>query len=86
MDDQKASRIEQKLDSVDISIKSIDITLAKQSVLLDEHIKRSNLLEAKLQPVEKHVAMVEGALKLVGLISLVLGIISALVLLTSKGK
>lgn len=68
-------RFEDKLDKISENIASIDVTLAKQSVILDEHVKRSNLLEAKLLPVEKHVAMVQGALKLLGVISIIIGLL-----------
>jgi len=66
MDDNRFDRIENKLDKITDHMANIDVTLAKQSVLLDEHIKRSNLLEAKLAPVEKHVAIINTILKILG--------------------
>lgn len=65
MDDFK--RLDEKLDKVVERIGNIDVTLGKQSVILDEHVKRTNLLEAKIEPIEKHVIMVNGVLKLIGI-------------------
>ena len=56
-------------------LNSIDTTLAAQHVSLREHIRRTEILEEKLQPVEKHVAMVDGALKLLGVIGIVAAIV-----------
>jgi hypothetical protein len=81
MDDQKLERIELKLDKAADHLAAIDITLTAQHVSLDEHIKRSNMLEAKLIPVERHVWMVNGALKLLGAASLMVGLIEGLRLL-----
>lgn len=75
MEDKRLNRIEEKLDTITDRLASIDVTLAKQSVILDEHVKRSNLLEAKLTPVERHVSMVSGAIKLIVLGSAIAGII-----------
>lgn len=73
-------RLEDKLDKIDSRIDNIDITLARQSEILDIHIKRTNLLEEALKPIEKHVAMVNGALKLIGLMATIAAIIEAIVM------
>jgi len=77
-------RLEEKLDKMIEKTASIDVTLAKQSVILDEHVKRSNLLEAKLAPVERHVAVVHGILKLIGVLTALVGAIKGF--LTLKGS
>lgn len=69
------NRIEEKLDKVVDSISDINVTLAKQSVILDEHVKRTNLLEAKVEPIQRHVTMVNGVVKFIGLIGIFIGII-----------
>lgn len=71
-------RVEDKLDKMTDRLSNIDVTLAKQSVILEEHVKRTNLLEAKLVPIEKHVVMVHGVLKFLGLVALFVGIIEGL--------
>lgn len=70
-----SKRVEDKLDKVVDKIGNIDVILGKQSVILEEHVKRTNLLEAKLIPVEKHVVMVNGAFKFLGLVAIFIGII-----------
>lgn len=77
-DDKRLERIELKVDDLGDHLTSIDITLAAQHVSLREHIKRSNMLEAKMAPIEKHVAMVSGALKLLGVLATIFAILQAL--------
>lgn len=57
-------RLEEKIDKLSDKTASIDVTLARQAVTLEEHVRRSTLLEIRMEPVEKHVTMVQGALKL----------------------
>lgn len=64
--DKRLERIESKIDGIKDHMAEMNTTLAKQSIILDEHVKRTNLLEAKIEPIEKHVHMVNGALKLIG--------------------
>lgn len=67
--------MKKRLKRIESHIGEINITLAKQSVILEEHVKRSNMLEDALKPVEKHVSMMQGGLKLTGLIGVILGIL-----------
>lgn len=67
-------------------IDSIIVVQTRQEENLKEHMKRSDLLEENLnilrndfKPVEKHVHYVEGALKLLGAISVLIGIIIGIV-------
>ena len=63
-------------------IEKIHILDQRQNEMLDEHIQRSNNLETiieslksvEISPIKKHVHMVEGGMKLLGLIALLLGI------------
>lgn len=75
----KQSEIEKRLASIDVS-------LAKQSTILEEHIRRTGaaehrieMLQEELEPIKTHVAMVHGAFKLVGIISVLSGIAVGLV-------
>lgn len=70
-------RLEEKLDRLDEKLSTAMVTQGRQQAILEaqhaslvEHMKRSDLLEAKLVPVERHVSMVNGALKLVGVIAM----------------
>jgi len=79
-------RIEEKLDKLVDKQSSMDTTLAAQAVVLAEHVKRSNMLEEQMRPVQRHVAMVQGALKLLGAVGV--GGLMALLksLMSSKGS
>ncbi len=67
-------RVFEKLDQIAEAQSDIKVTLAQQQVILDEHIRRTELLEKELDPVTKHVSRVEGALKLLGVLSAVGGL------------
>lgn len=64
--DEPFKTLDTKLDKLDERLDSVDKTLVRQHEQLKYHIQRTNLLEAKFEPVEKHVNMVHGALKLIG--------------------
>lgn len=70
-------RIHDKLDRMESTLVKQEINLARLTTSVEEHVKRSNLLEAALQPIEKHVAMVQGAVKLIS----ILGVLAAIVAL-----
>lgn len=70
--------MKKRLKRIEAHLGSIDVTLAKQSVILEEHVKRSNMLEDKLEPVERHVAMMQGGVKLTGLMAVILGVVKAI--------
>jgi hypothetical protein len=76
--DDQISRIEDKVDVIIYRISNIDITAAKQQVSLDEHIRRTAILESELEPIKNHVAMVHGVLKFIGLVSVVVGVIESI--------
>lgn len=75
----KFDKHEEKMDAMLDKQAEMNIILAKQEISLAEHIKRTNLLEIKLEPVEKHVNTVNVILKIIGAISvaatLVIGIL-----------
>lgn len=52
-------RLHGKVDKLDERLDSIDKTLVINTTLLGEHIKRTNLLEAKVVSVEDHVKFVK---------------------------
>lgn len=74
-----------KIDRLDSRIDNVDKTLVKQEVSLSEHIRRTELaeeaikiLKSSIDPINRHVHMVEGALKMIGGLSLLLGIATTL--------
>lgn len=54
------------LDKIVEHLGRIDVTLMRNTVTLEEHVKRTNILEDRIKPIEKHVFMLQGALKLIG--------------------
>jgi hypothetical protein len=75
-------RVIEKLDMMDSRMDNIDITLAKQHVSLDEHIRRTELLEIareksdeKISSLESHKDKVIGGLAILGILgSFILGL------------
>lgn len=83
--DDKLDRVLNKIDNIDESLQDISITLAKQEVSLETHIKRTNLLEERVEllreemrPVEQHVFYMHGALKALGILSLLIGVLATI--------
>ena len=80
--DKKLVRIESKIDQLVDRMGSIDVTLGKQHESLRDHIRRTELLEKIVEPIEKHVIMINGFIKLLVLLATVAagsqGIISIL--------
>lgn len=58
-------RVEGKLDRLDERLDGITQVLVKQEEQLAYHIKRTNLLEEKLEPIEKHVALMNALAKII---------------------
>lgn len=63
--EKRLDRLEEKLDSVSDQLASIDKTLVANTVILEEHQRRSlanekavELLEAQVLPISKHVYLV----------------------------
>lgn len=76
--DDRLERIENKLDKVVDQIGEINETTAKQQVSLDYHIKRTDLLEKKLEPVEAHVNLISSLFKIVASIAVLAGIVATI--------
>lgn len=47
--DSHMQSLGQRLERVDIKIEDVNITLAEQKIILDEHIRRTNILEDKFE-------------------------------------
>jgi hypothetical protein len=79
-------KIEAKIDEVEEKLSSIDVTLAKQAKDLEHHIYRTELAEtniellrAEIQPVKKHVALMDAGLKVIGILASVATFIVGLI-------
>lgn len=71
-------RLFNKIDKIDDRLNNIDTSLVRQTVSLEEHVRRTNLLESEIKPIKKHVFLIEATFKLIGLASVVLGIMAAI--------
>lgn len=78
MDDKRLGRIEVKLDDMADHIGEINVTLGSQRVSLEEHIRRTQLLEDMVLPIHKRVYMAQGALAFIGVLATLIGIYAAL--------
>lgn len=70
-------KIEAKIDQIQNDINMIKVTLAENTYELAEHIRRTEILEAQILPIDKHVVRVEFLFKMLGGLSLLLGICTA---------
>lgn len=74
MNDKRLERIESKIDTLTDKLAETNVILGKQHVSLDYHIKRTDLLEKIVLPIKTHVARVDGAIKLIAIVSAALTI------------
>jgi chromosome segregation ATPase len=87
MTDKKLlEKLDEKLDKVEERLSAIDITLAKNTQSLDEHIRRTELAEEaiiiikdELKPIQKHVTQVHTVLQAIGFISILVSIVVGIV-------
>ena len=77
MSDSQLSRIEKKIDAIGERLNNIDVTLVKQNLEIEHHIKRTDLLEEQVKPVVEHVTFVKVSLRWLGAAALVAGILKA---------
>ena len=70
--EEKIDKVDDKVDKLNEKLASIDKTLAINTESLVEHMRRTNLIEAELKPVSKHVTLMESAFKVVGVIGSIL--------------
>lgn len=81
MSEKKLEQIELKIDKLHDKINSIDVTLAKQHESLKDHIRRTEILEESLDPIQKHVLMTHAGLKIVSALVIALGCVEGLLAL-----
>lgn len=67
------------IDRIDASVDGINITLARQEVHLEEHIKRTAMLEQELKPIQQHVNRVNTAILLLGGIFAIIAAIKTII-------
>ena len=75
--------IDNKLDKIQEDVNEIKTHLAVYNEQLTVHIKRSEMLEDRIIPIETHVFMINGAIKLIGIVAAVAAIVE--VFIKAKG-
>lgn len=81
---EKLDKIESKIDSIQEKLASIDTTLAVNTEQLKIHIHRTNLLEKQIEPIQKHVHMVDGVMKFTGGLGVIFSIVYTIVRLVKS--
>lgn len=102
MNDDVTKMITVRLDRIDDHIgkiashsANVDVTLARQSVLLEEHIRRTHLLEQRVEqeardvaeamaPIKRHVEGLQFLLRAVGAATAVVALVGAVVKLVYR--
>jgi archaellum component FlaC len=77
-DDKRLERIEDKIDDLSTHLSSIDQTLAGQHESLKHHVRRTDLLEAQVQPIMTHMAELKGVVRLFKFVSVIIAILEGL--------
>jgi archaellum component FlaC len=78
MDEQRLNRMEDKIDRIGGEVSEVNIHIAEIKKDLRYHIKRTDLLEAEVKPIKKHVIMVSGVVKFFGLVSFLIALIEGI--------
>lgn len=73
--------MDKRLERIEFKIDTIMVEQAKQHTTLQEHTKRSTMLEDDMRPIRRHVDQMRGALKLLGILAMLAGIAEAIVLM-----
>jgi hypothetical protein len=77
--DKRLDRLEIKIDKIIEQQVSHNITLQVNTKSLQDHMKRSDALEAIVLPMKKKWDMAEGAMKLIGMAATAIGLIAGIV-------
>ncbi len=67
-------RLFEKIEKIDDRLSNIDLSLVRNTISLEEHVKRTNILEEEIRPIKKHVLMVEAIFKLIGVLSVCISV------------
>ena len=85
-------RIYELLDKISDDISELKITAAKQEENIKEHIRRTELAEENLeiirkeiQPLKEHVIAINGVLRIIGVISIIIGSAAGFFEIASRG-
>lgn len=71
-------QMDNKIDLILEKIHNIDKTMDRNTVSLELHIKRTNLLESELKPIKEHVQLMNAIAKVIVFVGVLIGIFSKL--------
>lgn len=84
-------RIYELLDKIGEDISELKITAAKQEENIKEHIRRTELAEENLtllrqeiEPLKQHVIVINGILRVIGVVSVIIGSAAGIFEIISK--
>jgi hypothetical protein len=77
--DSTDKRQEAKLDKIAEDVCEIKIILGKQHVSLDDHIRRTELLENDVAPLKEHLIFVKSAVKIGGAVASIITLVGVIV-------
>lgn len=72
-------RILDKLDKTDDTLNKINETLTRNTVSLEQHMKRTALLEQTLLPINKVYVWGSVSIKIIGFIGVIVAIVSSII-------
>jgi hypothetical protein len=75
-----------KIDYIVENIGAINKTLEFQAKQLEEHIKRTNMLEDRLKPIEDHVKFIQGLMRLIAYCATIAGLILSFIQVIKGAK
>lgn len=76
--DTRFDKLDQKIDKIVDKQGEMAVILAAQHESLKQHMRRTALLEDAIEPIKRHVYMINGGLKLIGAIAIVVELIKVL--------
>lgn len=97
VDNNKIDKLESMITKLDDRLDSVDKTLVRNTVSLEQHIKRTDMLEAyvkekdvsvdrKFEPIQQHVNMMTYAIKgIIFFCTMIAGVVSFIVMLKKLG-
>lgn len=78
----RQSEANKRLEEIERLLASLDKTLALNTAHLEEHIRRTELLEEEVKPIKRHVEQIRGAGKLLAILALIASLAVAISKLT----
>lgn len=72
-----SKQVFEQLEKINGRLGSIDTTLAVNTSSLQEHMRRTAIIEGDLKPIKAHVSRIDGALMVLGGLATLAGLIAS---------